>query len=332
MPVKDISIYLGETIELEVMELDRRKKNVLVSRRQMLKRAAAQAREQLQSELEVGQTHKGVVKTIMEYGAFVDIGGMDGLVHISDVSWSNIEKVGDVLSVGQAVEVRILKIDTKRDRISLGIKQAQPNPWDGVEERFPVHTPLKARIVRVVDFGAFAEVEPGVEALIPVSEMGWSRIATPADAVAVGDMVDVVVIRVEPERRRMALSMKQAAKDPWSDVLESFSPNSWVDGKVTRVMDFGAFVELVPGVEGLVHISEMADQRIRACSDVVKPDQEVKVRVLGVDAENRRIKLSLKAETGPAEVPAQEDASSAPAPKKKRKKPLRGGLTAYWDL
>ena len=162
--------------------------------------------------------------------------------------------------------------------------------------------------------------------------MGWSRIATPADAVAVGDMVDVVVIRVEPERRRMALSMKQAAKDPWSDVLESFSPNSWVDGKVTRVMDFGAFVELVPGVEGLIHISEMADQRIRACSDVVKPDQEVKVRVLGVDAENRRIKLSLKAETGPAEVPAQDDASSAPAPKKKRKKPLRGGLTAYWDL
>ncbi len=329
-PMKDISILLNEKIRCEVIELDRRGKNVLLSRRKPIERERAEAREKLQAELEVGQLRRGIVQNITTFGAFVDLGGLEGLVHISDLSWATIDKVSDVLSTGQEVEVMVLKLEPKRGRISLGLKQALPDPWTNVPERYAVGTSLKARILRVTDFGAFAELEPGVEGLIPLSEMGWARVKKSADVVSLGDLVDVVVIRVEPEKHRLALSMKQAQPDPWEGVLEGFDVQSLIKGQVTRLADFGAFVEVAPGVEGLIHISELADQRVRTCGDVVQVGQEIEARVLGVDREHHRISLSLKRAKEP--TPAVESAPSEPPKKpKKRKKPLRGGLSSHFD-
>lgn len=328
-PMKDISVLLGENVKCEVVELDRRNKNVLVSRRKILEKEAAEKRAQLKEELEVGQTRKGIVGNITDYGAFVDIGGMDGLLHIRDLSWGSVEKVSDILEPGQEIEVRILKIDTQRDRISLGLKQCLPDPWKNVEDKYPVESAQKVRVVRLADFGAFAELESGVDGLIPISEMGWTRINRTSDVVTVGDLVDVVVIRVEAGKRRIALSMKQAQDDPWAGVHESFEPNSIVKGRVTRLADFGAFVELVPGVEALIHISELSESRVRTCADVVQVGQEIEAKVLGVEQENRRISLSIKALT----ARSQETTVTAEPAKtpKKRKKPLRGGLSSHFD-
>ncbi len=331
-PMRDISLLLNTTARCEVIEVDRRSKNVLVSRRKCLERELSESKEKLLAELAVGQTRHGVVSNITGFGAFVDLGGVDGLLHIRDLSWGTVEKVSDVLSLGQEVDVQVLKIDAKRERISLGLKQVQPDPWTGIDERCALGTTLKARVMRLANFGAFAELEPGVEGLIPISEMSWSRVRQASDVVSVGDMADVVVIRLEPERRRIALSIKQAQPDPWEGVLETFAKESLATGKVTRLADFGAFVELVPGVEGLIHISELSDQRVRTCRDVVQVGQEVQARVLGVDKENRRIALSLKAAKEEA-GPGHWEPSTAEAAKrsKKRKKPLRGGLTSHFE-
>lgn len=329
-PMRDISVLLGQTIRAEVIELERRHKNILLSRRKVLQKEREESRDQLKSELAVGQIRRGVVGNITDFGAFVDLGGVDGLIHIRELSWGTVDKVTDVLQPGQEVEVMVLKIDGKRDRISLGLKQAQPDPWVNVADRFPVGTTCKARVVRLLDFGAFAEVESGVEGLIPISEMGWQRVQRPGDTVSVGSMVDVQVIRIEPDKRRLALSMKQAQPDPWAGVLESFPEKSLVKGTITRLATFGAFVQLTSGVEGLIHISELSDRRVKSCADVVQPGQEVEVRVLGIDRENRRISLSMKAVHGPVDshVPA---AALEPAKQaKKRKKPLRGGIAWDW--
>jgi len=329
--IKDISVLLNEHVRAIVLEVDRRGKNVLISRRKMMEKELAESRERLLSELEVGQVRKGVVGNITDFGAFVNLGGVDGLVHIRDISWGQVEKVSDHLKPGQEVEVQVLRIDKKRDRISLGLKQTQPDPWDQVPEKYPVGTQLTVRVLRLADFGAFAELEAGVDGLIPISEMGWTRIHRPSEVVAVGDMVDAVVIRVEPAKHRLALSMKQAAEDPWAGVLESFPAKSLVKGKVTRLADFGAFVELVAGVEGLIHISEMSDRRINTCGEVVKVGQEVETRVLGVDKENRRISLSIKAVAEVSVTEAAAHPAEAPKPQKKRKKERRGGLSSHWD-
>ncbi len=329
-PMKDISVLLNETVRCEVIEVDRRNKNILVSRRKVIEHERADARRKLKEELEVGQVRRGIVRNITDFGAFVDLGGLEGLVHIRDLSWSMVDKVSDVLSPGQEVEVKVLKIDSKRDRVSLGLKQALPDPWANVPERYPLGTTLKARITRTTDFGAFAELEPGIEGLIPLSEVGWQRVRKTTDAVSVGDIVDAVVIRVEPERHRLALSMKQAQPDPWDGVLEGFSQNSLTKGRVTRLADFGAFVEVVPGVEGLIHISELSDRRVKSCSDVLQVGQEVEARILGVDKENRRISLSLKQAREPAEDHEAGPIEPPRAPRK-RKKQLRGGLASHFD-
>lgn len=330
-PMKDISVLLSQVLRGEVIEIDRRNKNVILSRRKIIERERIDARDKLLAELEPGQTRKGVVGNLMEFGAFVDLGGVDGLIHIRDLSWGTVEKVSDVLSSGQEVEVLVLKVDREKHRISLGLKQALPDPWNGVEGKYPLGTNVKARIMRMADFGAFAELEPGVEALIPISEMGWSRVRKSTDAVNVGDVVEGVITRVEEKGRRIAISMKQAAADPWAGVLESYTPQSTVKGKITRIAGFGAFVELAPGVEGMIHISEMADRRVKSCEEIVQPEQEVEARVLGVDKENRRISLSLKAAyVAPQETPQSHDAR-ADHKAKSRKKPLRGGLSSHFD-
>lgn len=330
-PMKDISVLLNESVQCEVIELDRRHKNVIISRRKLMQREQAEAREKLKKELEVGQTRSGIVKNITDFGAFVDLGGIEGLCHIRDLSWGTVDKVSDVVKTGQKIEVVVLKMDKGRSRISLGLKQALPDPWVNLGDRYREGTNVKARVMRLADFGAFAEVETGVEGLIPLSEMGWKRVKTAADVISVGDMVDTVVIRMEPHKRRMALSMKQAQPDPWDGVLDGFSENSMAPGKVTRIADFGVFVEVAPGVEGLIHISELAEGRVRACSDVVQVGQEVETRVLGVDRENHRISLSLRKAFVSGDGAASAHADEPAKPRKQRKKPLRGGLSSHFQ-
>jgi small subunit ribosomal protein S1 len=330
--VKDISCYIGQVLRCEVISISRRDKSVTLSHRKIEERERAEAREKLLAELQEGQIRPGVVSNLVEYGAFVDLGGVDGLVHISDLSYTPVEKVSDLLTPGQAVEVRVLKIDHERGRISLGIKQALPDPWTTVEAKYQAGTQLKVRVTRLTDFGAFAALEEGIDGLIPLSEMSWARIANAAAVVELGQLVDVVVLRVDAKKRRLALSIKQAQPDPWSGVFSSFPQNAVVEGTVTRLADFGAFIQLLPGVEGLAHISELSDKRIGKCSEVLQVGQAVKVRVLSVDPEQRRISLSLKMPT--AEAPQPEAAAPAQPPppvKKKRKKPLRGGLEGGWN-
>lgn len=332
--MKDISTLIGQTVTCEVTEVDRRNRNVLLSRRRVLERELAEKKQQLLAQLEVGQVRKGIVRNIAEFGAFVDIGGVEGLIHISDLSWRPVAKVTDIVQTGQEVEVRILKIDMEKDRISLGLKQALPDPWTGAADRYVEGQSTRARVVRIVDFGAFAELEEGIEGLIPISEMSWGRVHAPSQVVSVGDEVDVRIIRVDVAKRRIGLSMKQAQPDPWAGVVEGFVKGSLVKGTVTRLETFGVFVSLVPGVEGMIHISELSDKRVKTCADVVAVGQEVEARVLEVDVAKRRIALSLKAAATPsaAHAPEADGATHATgSPKGRKKRPVRGGLSTDWD-
>jgi small subunit ribosomal protein S1 len=326
--VPDISIFLGQRVKAEVMQFDREGRNLVLSRRNILEREREEAKQKLLEELAEGQTRRGNVRTVMDYGAFVDLGGIDGLLHVSEMSFRRIKHPSEVVKQGDVVEVKILKIDKATGKLSLSLRQAMADPWANAGERYPVGSSVTGRVTKVESFGAFVEVEEGVEGLLPVSEMSWQRIRHPSDVVKVGDTIKLVVLSVDPVARRMSFSLKQAGPDPWSEVNDRYATDMIVPGKVTRTVDFGAFVELEPGLEGLVHISELATQRVRTPNDVVKIGQEVQVRILDIDKDNRRIALSIK---GAQEAAAVRAAADAPAPAataqpKKKRPELRGGL------
>ncbi|MBN1345596.1 MAG: S1 RNA-binding domain-containing protein [Phycisphaerae bacterium] len=334
--MKDISQLIGETIRAEVtkFELDDEHPNIVLSRRRWLLREEAERKEQLFTELEAGQTHRGKVRSVTDYGAFVDIGGVDGLLHIRDMSWGHVTKAEDVVSVGGEIDVKVLKVDRKRKKVSLSLKQTIGNPWDTAAEKYQPGTKLQGRVVRMATFGAFIELEPGVDGLLPVSEMSWTRrVRHPSEIVKEGDVVEVSVLHFDDEKKRISLSLKSLSEDPWTDVEEKYGVGSTIKGKVVRTTDFGAFVSLEDGIDGLVHISEIAEERIRAVTDKVNPGDEVEVRVLGVDTEAKKISLSMR--QPPAE-PSSEDIAKATAEraavaKKKPSKPKRGGITFGWD-
>lgn len=326
---KDISVFINQRMTVEVTQCDREKKNLIVSRRNILEREKEQAKQKMLAEIEEGQIRRGTVRNVMDFGAFVDLGGLDGLLHVSELSHRRVRNAAEVVKVGDVVDVKIVKIDKETGKIGLSLKQAMADPWADVANRYAVGTAVTGRVARVEGFGAFLEVEEGIEGLLPVSEMSWQRIRHPSDVVKEGDTVKVVVISLDPAQKRMSFSLKQAGGDPWAGAEERYPTDSVVSGKVTRVADFGAFVELEAGLEGLVHISELANQRVRAASDVVKPGQEVRARVLEFDKERRRIGLSIKR----AEEPAMPAAPPAPvltpaqvAKKQKKREQLRGGL------
>ena len=327
--IRDISVFLGRQERCEVIEMDPERKNIVVSRRKAIERERALARTRILSQLQVGQIRRGIVRNLTEYGAFIDLGGVHGLAHISDLSWTPVEKPADAVQPGEEVAVKVLKVNKERGRVSLGIKQAVPDPWTTIEQRYPTGSRLNVRVVKLAEFGAFAEVEKGVNGLIPLGEMSWNHRPTkPDEVVTVDQKLDVVVINVDAKRRRIGLSIKQATDDPWKNVESDFAPDSVVTGQVSRILDFGALVELRRGVEGMVHISELAYERVRSTEDVVKVGEAVTVRVLSVDPRKRRIALSLKAAADPP--PQQVEAEKAAA-KRKRKRPLRGGLTSHFD-
>lgn len=325
---QDISIFIGQRVTVEVQQFDRERKNLIVSRRNIIEREREAARQKMLTEIVEGQIRRGTVRNIMDFGAFVDLGGLEGLIHVSEMSWRRLKHPSEMLKVGDIVEVKIVKIDREAGRIGLSLKQAGTDPWVDAGTRYATGTVVTARVARVEGFGAFLEVEEGIEGLLPISEMSWQRIKHPSDVVKVGDTVKVVVLQIDPVQKRLSFSLKQAGGDPWAKIEERYAVDMVTTGKVTRVADFGAFVELEAGLEGLVHISEMANQRVKSAGDVAKVGQEVKVRVLEIDKEKRRIALSIKR--------AEEAlAASAPAPvltpkelekKQKKRAQLRGGL------
>lgn len=336
--IDDFSTLIGKTLTCEVTEIDRAARNLLLSRRNVLEREREAAREQLRYILAEGQVRSGVVRKLMDFGAFVDLGGMDGLLHVSDMSYARVKHPSELLSVGDQVEVEVLKIDLVKDRISLGLKQLQTDPWTMVAAKHNVGDVIDGRVIKLMDFGAFVQIEPGVDGLIPISEMSYTkRIAHPREVVGEGDAVQAEIIDIDPEKRRIALSLKRLGEDPWTNVEQRYKVDDDVSGLVTRTTDFGAFIQLEEGLEGLVHISELSRKHVHTVAEVVKAGQVVRARVLNVDPEKRRISLSLKAvaaepsEDAAAPADPGGDAASpsvaeAPKPARKRKRPLRGGL------
>lgn len=332
--VTSMEEYVGQKLTASVQQIDRKGRKVTLSRRVFLEHERATKREKTLAELEPGQTRDGVVTSVTDYGAFVDIGGMDGLVHISDLSYKHITKPDQVVKVGQAVKVKVLKIDKEKQRISLGLKQVEPDPWEGLAGRLRVGEQISGRIVRIAEFGAFIEVETGIEGLLPVSEISWKRNVRAGDLLKEGEIVRVLVLQVDAEKRRISLSLKQSSGDPWVGATVKWAKHSLLEATVQSITDFGAFVEIEAGVEGLVHISELSEKRVNTVGDVLKVGDKHQFRVLEVDEDNRRIRLSLKAvkEAPPVEKPADPAAAAAAAKAaaktapRKTPKPGVGGL------
>jgi len=295
-PMGDVTPWLNQEISVRVIKMNRKRGNVVVSRRALMEEEVAEKRAKLLETLSEGAILKGVVKNMTDYGAFVDLGGMDGLLHVTDISWSRVAKPADALTAGQEVEVIILKFDKEKNRISLGMKQLKPDPWGGLLDRFPVGSQHKGRVSGVTDYGCFVEVEPGVEGLAHVSEMSWSkRPKHPTKLVSVGDMVDVKVLNLNAETRRISLSIKQTTEDPWHAFAAKYKAGTIVKGTVRNLTDFGAFLEIEEGFDGLIHVSDISwTERVKNPSDKFKKGDEVEAKVLKIDGENRRLSLGIK--------------------------------------
>jgi small subunit ribosomal protein S1 len=292
---------VGQEITCRITQLDVADENVIVDRRAVLEEQALAAGQSQLAALGEGDVVRGTVSRLASFGAFVDLGGIDGLLHVSDMAWSRVANPEDVVEVGQAVEVKVLKIDRETRRISLGLKQLQPEPWETAAEKFKAGARVTGTVTRLTDFGAFVELEPGIEGMIHVSEMSWvKRVRRPGDILKVGDTVEAIILSVNQPERRMALGLKQALGDPWADAAKKFAAGTAVEGPVTKLEKFGAFVRMAEGVEGLVHISEITpvsdgpSRRLAHPADALKVGQVVRAQVLAIDAEKRQAKLSMK--------------------------------------
>jgi len=400
-PVRSLESYIGQEGDFKIIKINSDRRNIVVSRRELLEAVRAEQRAALLTELRPNETRRGVVKNITDFGAFVDLNGIDGLLHITDMSWGRIAHPSEMLKVGDEIEVMILSVDHERQRVSLGLKQKEGNPWDTADVKYPVNSRIKGKVVNVMPYGAFVELEEGIEGLIHVSEMSWTKRVTkasdmlkvgdeveavvldvqrdakkislglrqtmenpweviaekfpkgtriqgkvrnmtsygafvqiqddidgmihvsdmswtrkvnnPADFLQKGQEVEAVILDIDPVQQRISLGMKQLADDPWSNIDAYFKVNDMVEGKVVKIASFGAFVELPHGIEGLIHISQIADKRVEKVKDVLKPDEMVNARVIKIDAEERRIGLSLRAagaEATPEEIAAATAAST----------------------
>ncbi len=292
----DIADYIGRVVQCEVLKIDETRRNIVVSRRSLIEKQREEDRESLLGELEVGQLRKGVVKNIADFGAFVDLGGIDGLLHITDMSWERIGHPSEMVSIDEEIEVKVLNIDREKQKIALGLKQKQNNPWENIEEKYPVGTTVKGEVVNVMSYGAFVKLEPGIEGLVHISEMSWTRrINHPNELVQTGDEIDVKILGVDPAGQQLSLGMKQTVANPWDEVLAKYPENSDVVGKVRNLTNYGAFIELEQGIDGLLHVSDMSwTRKVSHPSEVVEKGQEIKCRVLSVDQDRRRIALGLK--------------------------------------
>jgi small subunit ribosomal protein S1 len=419
----DIGELIGNTIRAVILKVDEERRNIVISRRRLIEQERDEAKSRLLSTIKEGDIVRGTVTNIAEFGAFVDLGGIDGLLHITDMSWGRINHPTEIVKVGQPIEVKVLKIDHEREKIALGLKQKEPSPWENIEEKYPLNSRVKGKVVNLVTYGAFVQLEEGIEGLVHVSEMSWTkRINHPSELVNLGDEVEVVVLDINKDKQEISLGMKQTEVNPWELVAEKYPPGtiiegkvrnlanygafieiepgidgllhisdiSWtekishpnekfkkgdmvkcvvldidqdkqrvglgvkqltedpwlnaipeayqpgmvVHGKVTKITNFGVFVELEEGLEGLLHISELSDQKVDNPQDIVKPGDEVDVKILRVDTNDRKIGLSLKrAQWGETDRPEKEDAAEKSAEKKPKKpQPARGGMDEHGAL
>jgi small subunit ribosomal protein S1 len=295
-PVRNLESFLKQEIPVRVIKLNRKRGNVVVSRKAVLEEAANEKKAETLANIEEGVVLEGIVKNITDYGAFVDLGGIDGLLHIIDMSWGRIQSPNDMVKVGDTVQVKVLKFDREKERISLGYKQLLPDPWQSVAERFPKGSHVRGKVVSLTDYGAFIEIEPGVEGLVHVTEMTWSkRLKHPSKLLAIGQEVEAVVLDADSHNRRISLGIKQVSADPWETLPSRYHIGSRVTGKVRSLTDFGAFVEIEDGIDGLVHVSDISwTKRIKHPSDVLKKGQQVDAVITNIDVEGRRLSLSIK--------------------------------------
>ncbi|RKX31582.1 MAG: 30S ribosomal protein S1 [Verrucomicrobia bacterium] len=295
-PVRDVGPYIGRRFEFKIIKMNPNRRNLVVSRRELIEERHRERKRKLLAEIQEGQIRKGVVKNITDFGAFIDLDGMDGLLHVTDMRWGRVGHPSEVLSVGQEVEVMVLRVDREKERISLGLKQKTPNPWEHVEERYPVGSRVKGRVVNLLPYGAFVELEDGVEGLIHVSEMSWTRrINRASEVLSVGDEVEAVVLSVNKQERKISLSLRHTTVNPWDTVKERYPIGARVKGRVRNFTSYGAFVELEEGVDGMIHVSDLSwTRKVNHPSEILQKDQMVEAVVLEVDPENRRISLGLK--------------------------------------
>jgi small subunit ribosomal protein S1 len=295
-PVRHTDHLIGQSFAFKVLKFNRKRRNVVLSRRNMLEKAKSEAKATLLATLEEGKVVEGLVKNITDYGIFVDLGGLDGLLHITDLSYGRVRHPSDLFTVGDTITVKVLSFDRERERISLGLKQMAPDPWNTVQERYPVGTRVTGKVVSLTDYGAFVELEPGVEGLIHVSEMSWTRkIRHPSQVLSASDMAEVVVLDVEPQRKRISLSLKQVETNPWEVIGEKYPVGSVIEGKIKNITDFGIFIGIDEGIDGLVHISDISwTKRFKHPSELYKKGQVVQAKVLFIDKDNERFSLSIK--------------------------------------
>lgn len=292
----DISDYIGQDLKAQIIKIDEARMNIVVSRRRLIEEDRKRMKERLLEELEEGQLVTGVVKNIADFGVFVDLGGIDGLLHITDMSWGRISHPQEMVNIDDKIEVKILKLDRKRERIALGLKQKTESPWKNVEERYPVDSKIRGKVVNVMTYGAFVKLEEGIEGLVHISEMSWTkRISHPSEMVNIGDEVEVVVLEINKDKQEISLGMKQVDVNPWSLVTEKYPVGSVVQGKVRNMTSYGAFIELEEGIDGLLHISDMSwTKKIGHPSEMLKKNDVVEAKVMEVDPNQKRIGLSMK--------------------------------------
>ncbi len=295
-PVRNLDGYVGTEIEVRVIKLNKKRGNVVISRKELLEEDQNAKKEVTLATLEEGAVFTGVVKNLTDYGAFVDMGGLDGLLHITDMSWGRLTHPRDLVNVGDEIQVKVLKFDKEKQRVSLGFKQLTPDPWLDATERYPIGAQVRGRVLSVTDYGAFVELEQGIEGLVHVSEMTWSkRMKHPSKMVKPGDEVDTIILSVNPTDRRISLGMKQLQDNPWEQLEDKYPTGAIIEGRVRNLTDFGAFIEIEDGIDGLVHVSNLSwTKRIKHPSEVLKKGEKVKAIVLGVEPENRRLSLGVK--------------------------------------
>lgn len=295
-PVKDLDALIGQNFEFKILKFNRKRNNVVISRRAILEEARKELREKMRSQLEEGQIITGAITNITDYGLFIDMGGMDGLCHITDLSWGRVSHPAKLYKVGQELEVKVLKYDRENDRVSLGVKQLRDDPWATVTEKYPVGEKTVGKVVSITDYGVFVELEEGVEGLIHVSEMTWSKKPRhPSKIVSVGDELEVMVLNIEPETKRISLGMKQLQQNPWDLVTENYPVGSIIEGKIKNITDFGVFIGIEEGIDGLIHVSDLSwTERIKHPSEKYAKGETIQAVVLKIDKENERFSLGVK--------------------------------------
>jgi len=292
----DVSEFIGRTIRAEILKIDEDRRNIVISRRRVLERERSEAKDKILSTLEEGQFIKGVVTNIADFGAFIDLGGIDGLLHITDMSWGRVNHPSEICKPGDEVEVKVLRVDREKEKIALGLKQKEPSPWDDIEERFPIDSRISGKVVSLVSYGAFIELMEGIEGLVHVSEMSWTRrINHPNEMVTVGDEVEVVVLDINRDKQEISLGIKQTELNPWELVAERYPTGTAVEGTVRNLTNYGAFIEIEPGIDGLLHVSDMSwTEKISHANEKYKKGDPVECVVLEIDQEKQRVGLGVK--------------------------------------